>query len=166
VLIPRFPPQSLNLSTRANVLTGDNVVIGGFIINGSDSKNVIIRGIGPSSGVPGALADPVLELYRGNTLLMTNNNWKDTQQSAIQQTGIPPPNDLESAIISALSPGAYTAVLRGNGGSTGIGLVEVYDLNATTSNAQLANLSTRGFVQDGQQRHDCRISSGRRHRHK
>src|SRR5213075_971263 len=97
--IPRFPPQSLNISTRANVLTGDNVVIGGFIIAGTDQKTVIIRGIGPSSGAPGSLADPTLELYNGSTLLATNNNWRDTQETVIQQSGLPPGNNLESAIV-------------------------------------------------------------------
>ncbi|OLE55829.1 MAG: hypothetical protein AUG51_01305 [Acidobacteria bacterium 13_1_20CM_3_53_8] len=147
--IPRFPPQSLNISTRANVLTGDNVVIGGFIITGTDQKNVIIRGIGPSSGVPGALADPTLELYNGSTLLATNNNWRDTQETVIQQSGLPPGNNLESAIVRLLSPGTYTAILRGNGGGTGIGLVEAYDLDAAVTNSQLANISTRGLVQNG-----------------
>lgn len=147
--IPRFPAQSLNLATRANILTGDNALIGGFIINGNDQKNVIIRAIGPSSGVPGALADPTLELFVGSTLVATNNNWRDTQESVVQQTGLAPSNDLESAIVRLLSPGAYTAVVRGNGGTTGIGLVEAYDLNAATTNSQLANLSTRGFVQAG-----------------
>ena len=147
--IPRFPPQSLNISTRANVLSGDNVVIGGFIITGTDQKNVIIRGIGPSSGVPGALADPTLELYNGSTLLATNNNWRDTQETVIQQSGLPPGNNLESAIVRLLSPGTYTAILRGNGGGTGIGLVEAYDLDAAVTNSQLANISTRGLVQTG-----------------
>jgi hypothetical protein len=147
--IPRFPAQSLNLATRANILTGDNALIGGFIINGTDQKNVIIRGIGPSSGVTGSLADPTLELYVGNTLVATNNNWRDTQETVILQTGLAPANDLESAMVQLLSPGAYTAVVRGNGGTTGIGLVEAYDLNSATTNSQLANLSTRGFVQAG-----------------
>jgi FG-GAP-like repeat len=147
--IPRFPAQSLNISTRLNVLNGDNVLIGGFIIAGNDPKNVIIRGIGPSSGLPGALADPTLELFSGNTRLATNNNWKDTQQAAIEQTGIPPGNDFESAIVQLLPPGSYTAILRGNAGGTGIGLVEAYDLNHATTDSQLANISTRGFVQTG-----------------
>ena len=147
--IPRFPAQSLNLSTRLKVLTGDNALVGGFIITGNDPKQVIIRGLGPSTGVPGALSDPTLQLFSGNTETASNNNWKDSQQTAIEQTGIPPTNELESAIVQTLNPGNYTAVLRGNGGATGIGLIEVYDLNATTSNSQLGNISTRGFVQTG-----------------
>lgn len=148
--IPRFPAQSLNISTRTNVLNGDNnALIGGFILTGPDSKFVIIRGIGPSSGVPGALADPTLELFRDNTSIAMNNNWKDTQQSVIEGTGLPPGNDLEAAIVQVLTPGSYTAVLRGNGGGTGIGLVEAYDLNSASTNSRLANISTRGLVQTG-----------------
>jgi hypothetical protein len=147
--IPRYPAQSLNLATRADVLTGDNVVIGGFIVNGTEPKKVIVRGIGPSSGAPGALADPTLELFQGNTRIATNDNWKDSQEAAILQTGLQPGDNLESAIVQTLNPGAYTAVLRGNGSSTGIGLMEVFDLNSATSNSLLANLSTRGFVQTG-----------------
>ena len=147
--ISHFPPQSLNLSTRAKVLTGDDVVIGGFIITGIDPKNVIVRGMGPSTGVPGALMDPTLELHSGNSVLASNNDWKDSQQAAIEQTGIAPTNNFESAIVRTLSPGAYTAILRGNGGGTGIGVVEVYDLNAAVTDSQLANLSTRGVVQSG-----------------
>lgn len=152
--IPRFPAQSLNLSTRARVLNGDNVLIGGFIINGNDPKSVIIRGIGPSSGVTGSLSDPTLELFSGNTSIASNNDWKTrpdgtSQQAEVEATSIPPANDLESALVRTLAPGAYTAVLRGNGGGTGIGLVEVYDLTPTIADSQLANISTRGLVETG-----------------
>jgi len=147
--IPHFPAQSLNVSTRLNVLNGENVLIGGFIITGNDSKNVIIRGIGPSTTLPGALADPTLELFSGSTLLATNNNWRDTQQAVIEQTGIAPTNDLESAIVQLLPPGSYTTILRGNQGGTGVGLVEAYDLNSAATDSQLGNISTRGFVQTG-----------------
>ena len=152
--IPRFPAQSLNIATRANVLNGDNVLIGGFIVTGNDRKNVLLRGIGPSSGVPGALADPTLELYSGNTLLATNNDWKtasngSSQQAEIEATTIPPKNDLESALVRLLPPGSYTAILRGSNGGTGIGVVEAYDLNQATTDSQLANISTRGFVDKG-----------------
>ena len=146
--IPRFPSQLLNISTRLNVLTDDNVLIGGFILTGTDPKTVIIRGIGPSSGVPGALADPTLELFAGGKLLASNNNWQDTQRAAIERTGIPPANDLESAIVETLDPGSYTAILRGNGRGTGIGLIEAYDLDQTADSV-LANISSRGFVQSG-----------------
>jgi hypothetical protein len=152
--IPRYPAQSLNLSTRARVLNGDNVLIGGFIINGNDLKSVIVRGIGPSSGVTGALSDPTLELFSGDTLIASNNDWKTrsdgtSQQAEVEATSIPPTNELESALVRTLAPGPYTAVLRGNGGGTGIGLVEVYDLTPTIADSQLANISTRGFVASG-----------------
>ena len=148
-----IPPPSrlLNIATRLRVQTGENVLIGGFIITGTDTKNVIIRGIGPSLSqfFAGTLADPTLELFQGNTLLESNDNWKlrsdgSSQQAAVAATGIPPSNDLESAIVRTLQPGAYTAILRGKN-SIGIGVVEAYDLNQT-SNSKLANIATRGFV--------------------
>jgi len=139
-------PQLLNLSTRLQVQADPEELIGGFIVTGTDAKRVIIRGLGPSLGqfVSGALADPILELYRGSTLLMTNDNWKENQ-AEIEATGIPPGNDLESAIVRTLDPGAYTAVLRGKNNTTGIGLVEAYDLDQA-ANSMLANVSTRGLV--------------------
>ena len=143
--------QPVNLSTRMRVETGDNVGIGGFIISGVTPKHVLIRAIGPSltqSGVPDALADPVLELFHsGPTPIASNNNWRDTREAAIKATGIPPVNDLESAIDTMLPPGDYTAVVRGNNGGTGVALVEVYDLNQSAG--KLANISTRAFVQTG-----------------
>jgi hypothetical protein len=139
----------LNISTRLPVRGGDNVLIGGFIITGQDSKKVIIRGIGPSlatAGVQGSLSDPTLELHASNgTLMATNDNWRETQPEDIQATTIPPSSDLESAIVATLSPGAYTGVVAGKNSTTGIGLVEVYDLSAAAT-AKLANISTRGFV--------------------
>jgi hypothetical protein len=130
---------------------GDNVGIGGFIIAGVTPKHVLIRAIGPSltqSGVPDVLADPVIELYHsGPSPFATNNNWRDTQEESIKATGIPPVNDLESAIDTTLTPGNYTAVVRGNNGGTGVALVEVYDLNQPAG--KLANISTRAFVQTG-----------------
>jgi hypothetical protein len=143
-------PQLLNISTRLRVQTGDNALIGGFIITGTDPKKVLIRGIGPSLSAffSGALADPTLELYAGSTLLSTNDNWKSDQQTAIESTGIPPGDDLESAIVRTLAPGSYTAILRGKNNTTGIGVVEAYDLDRT-ANSRLANISTRGFVETG-----------------
>ena len=131
--------------------TGENVLIAGFIITGTDDKEVIVRGLGPSlevNGVPvpNRLADPVLNLFSGDSLLMTNDNWKDSQEAEIEATGIAPTNDLESAIVTALAPGRYTAILSGNNGGTGTGLVEVYD-HDTTVNSTLGNASTRGLVQ-------------------
>ncbi len=146
------PPALLNISTRMRVLVGEQVLIAGFIITGTDPKQVIIRGIGPSlNGVGVTLADPTLELHQGSTTLATNDNWKindqtgQSQQAEIEATTIPPKNDLESAIVATLTPGAYTAILAGKNGGTGVGLVEVYDL-AQGANSKLANISTRGFV--------------------
>ena len=134
------------------VQTGDNVGIGGFIITGSTPKQVIIRAIGPTlaaSDIVNVLADPVLELHGPSGFAtITNNNWRDTQEQEIQDTGIPPTNDLESAIVATLDPGAYTAVVRGNGNTSGVGLVEVYDLNQGVD-SKLANLATRAFVSTG-----------------
>ena len=144
--------KAINLSTRMRVQTGDNVGIGGFIITGDTSKHVIIRAIGPSLtgfGVPNALADPVLELHGPGTFTtFTNDNWRDTQEDEIEATGIAPTDNLESAIIATLAPGAYTAIVRGNGSTSGVALVEVYDLNQE-ANSKLANLSTRAFVNTG-----------------
>jgi hypothetical protein len=149
------PSQFLNISTRLRVQTGDNVLIGGFIIKGTDPKKVIIRGIGPSLAqfFNGALSDPTLELYQGSTLLATNDNWKmrsdgTSQQAEVEATTIPPTNDLEAAIVRTLDPGAYTAILRGKGDATGIGVVEAYDLTPGT-NSKAGNISTRGFVDSG-----------------
>ena len=146
--------QSLNLAARLNVGTGDDVLIGGLIVSGSVPKEVLLRGLGPSladNGVPVAnvLADPTLELYQEGTLVMSNNDWKDSQQGEIEATLIPPTNDLESAIVATLDPGSYTVVLRGQNGGTGIGLVEAYDLDPD-ANSSLANTSTRGLVQAGE----------------
>jgi uncharacterized delta-60 repeat protein len=147
---PVAPSQLLNISTRMRVQTGENVLIGGFIITGTDSKNVIIRGIGPSlsSFFSGVLANPTLELFQGSTLLQSNNDWKDTQRIEIEATSLQPSNDFESAIVRMLPPGSYTAIVRGLAGTTGIGVVEAYDLNRT-ANSKFANISTRGFVETG-----------------
>ena len=142
----------LNISTRAGVQTGDDALIGGFIVNGSGPKKVLIRGLGPSltgQSVGGVLQDPVLELNNSSgisSVIATNDDWKQSQQSEIAATGIPPSNDAEAAIVQTLSPGAYTAVLRGKGSGTGVGLVEVYDLSG---DSELANLSSRGRVETG-----------------
>ena len=141
-------PGLLNISTRMQVLTGDQVLIGGFIINGTDPKMVILRAIGPSLtdfGVAGALADPVLELRAlDGSVIATNDNWT-SDRAAIEATGLQPSKDLESAIVATLDPGAYTAIVSGKDGTTGVGLVEAYDLD-TAAASELANISTRGFV--------------------
>jgi hypothetical protein len=142
----------VNLSTRLFAQTGDNVGIAGFILTGNAPKKVIVRGIGPSLskfGVPNPLADPTLELRRiDRSLIRSNDNWRQDQETEIKNSGIPPTNDLESAIVETLLPGNYTAILAGKNGGTGIGLVEVFDLDQA-SDSKLANLSTRGFVQTG-----------------
>jgi hypothetical protein len=163
---PNPPAQPLNLSTRMQVGTGENVGIGGFIITevapraainvpeGTASKHVLIRAIGPSlasQSVPDALADPVLELHGpGGFVTVINNNWRDdpAQEALIAASGIPPTNDLESAIDAVLTPGAYTAVVRGNNDTSGVALVEVYDIGAGFL-TKLANISTRAFVSTG-----------------
>ena len=138
-------PKALNIATRMRVETGDNVLIAGFIITGSAPKRVLIRGIGPSLPVGGALSDPTLDLDGG---AFFNDDWRTDQKDDINETTIPPSNDRESAIVATLEPGAHTAVLRGKNDGTGVGLVEVYDLESG-SPVQLANISTRGQVQTG-----------------
>jgi hypothetical protein len=147
------PDRLLNISTRLRVGTGENSLIGGFIITGSEPKKVIVRAIGPSlgaQGVSGVLENPTLELFDGaGESIAFNSNWKDEQQSEIEASTIPPANEREAAIVRTLSPGNYTAVVRGQGDTTGIGLVEVYDL-AGAAAAKLANISSRGFVEAGE----------------
>lgn len=154
-------PQLANISTRLAVGTGDNVLIGGFIITGTQTSKIILRAIGPSLtqfGVPGALADPSLELYGSDgALLATNGDWHVTQVGGIvastnsydiQNTGFSPTREAESAILATLSAGAYTTIVRGKNNTTGVALVEAYDLDWGVD-AKLANISTRGFVQTG-----------------
>ena len=112
---------------------------------------MILRGIGPSLagvGVPNPLADPIMELHVSTFVPIVNDNWRDTQEAEIIATGLAPTNDLESAIVVTLNPGAYTVVLRGKNNGTGVGLVETYDLNQAAA-SKLANVSTRGFVGTG-----------------
>jgi len=140
-----------NISTRLRVETGDNVLIGGFIITGTQPKKIILRAIGPSLPVAGALADPVLELRDSSgALIQSNDNWRSDQEAEIIASTIPPTNNLESAIVATLpaNNSAYTAIVRGVDNGTGIGAVEVYDLNQAVD-SKLANISTRGFVQTG-----------------
>ncbi|MEY2489062.1 MAG: hypothetical protein QOC70_1004, partial [Verrucomicrobiota bacterium] len=151
---PTPAAQPNNLSTRMRVQPGDNAGIGGFIITGTSPKHVLLRAIGPSlsqSGVPNVLADPVLELHGpGSFAAITNDNWRDdpAQEAAIIATGIAPTNNLESAIDTTLNPGAYTAVVRGKNNTSGVALVEIYDLSQAVL-AKLANISTRAFVSTG-----------------
>lgn len=150
---PTATPTSVllsNISTRLDVRTGDQVLIGGFIITGNDPKQVVLRAIGPSLvsfGISNPLPDPILELHGSDgSLITTNDNWKETQQSEIEASGFQPSSDLESAIITTLDPGSYTAIVSGKDGGTGVGLVEGYDLDQS-ADSQLGNISTRGFVE-------------------
>ena len=149
-----------NISARAHVFSGERVLIGGFIINGAQNKTVLIRGIGPSLaslGIGMPLADPVLELhdYTG-ALIAFNDNWQDSQRTQIIDSGLAPPNNLESAIVTTLAPGAYTAIVQGKAMTTGIALVEIYDIDQN-ANAEITNLSARGFVGTG---NDVMIGGG------
>jgi hypothetical protein len=141
-LSPEFHSILGNISTRSFVQTGDNVMIGGFIVQGTTSKRVIIRAIGPELtqyGVPNALADPTLELYDANShLIASNDNWQHTivggiitrnQAVDIRNSGYAPGDGRESAIIASLPAGNYTAIVRGVNNTTGVALVEVYDLD-------------------------------------
>ena len=156
---PIVSAQLGNISTRAFVQTGDNVMIGGFIVQGSQLKRVIIRAIGPELaqyGIPNPLLNPTLELHDvTGALIASNDNWRTTiiggiitsnQVAEIRASGHAPGDGRESAIIADLPPGNYTAIVRGVNGSTGVALAEVYDLDAQ-ANATLGNISTRSFVQ-------------------
>jgi hypothetical protein len=129
--------QPANISTRGFVDTGDNVMIGGLIVGGGSgggTARVLLRALGPSISVADALSDPTLELHDGDGALVdSNNNWKtrpdgSSQQAEIEATTIPPANDLESALLQTLPPGNYSAIVRGNNSTVGVGLVEVYHL--------------------------------------
>jgi hypothetical protein len=140
------PPVFANVSTRLSVGTSDNVLIGGFIITGTQPKKVIVRAVGPIPSVPGQLADPKLALFDSTGMIASNDNWRSDQQSEIIASGVAPSRDSEAAIVRTLPAGNYTAVVSGANDSTGIALVEVYDLDRTVD-SKLGNISTRGFVQ-------------------
>jgi len=169
-----LPTALANISSRGGVLTGNNVMIGGFIVDGTAPKRILIRSRGPSMAgapffVPGTLANPMVQLFSGPTIIAQNDNWQDAPScpgfvcegaSEILNTGLDPctPNPgqssspqncaLEAAILITLPPGAYTAIVNGVAGGTGVGLVEVFEADATTV-SELSNISTRGFVQSG-----------------
>jgi hypothetical protein len=151
------PARLLNLATRARVLAGDQNSIAGFIIVGTQGTSILVRGIGPSltgNGVPGALQDPVIELYKDNTLVKTNDNWKvddktgNSQEQEILNPGLPPTDNRESAIWYIPEAGTYPVVLRGKNNTTGIGVAEIYELYQSPYCA-LGNLSGRAFVDTG-----------------
>src|SRR5205814_494504 len=129
--------------------------IGGFIISGNAPKTILLRGIGPSLsqfGIPPAnvLKDPVIELHASDgSLIVSNDNWKDSpQRNQIERSAFQPSDEREAVILATLQPGAYSAVLSGSGNTTGIGILEIYD-NSLAADSDLANISTRGFVQSG-----------------
>ena len=138
-----------NISTRMKVGAGQNVLIGGFIIKGEQSKTLVLRAIGPSLsavGVTNVLADPILEVHdSGGNVVATNDDWRDgAQASQIQQRGLAPSDSLEAALLVTLAPGNYTAVVSGYGTTGGNGLVEAYEMDANTT--RLVNISTRGRI--------------------
>jgi hypothetical protein len=144
--------EMANISTRAAVGTGENVLIGGFIITGTEPLKVVVRAVGPSmaaNGVAGALQDPTLELFAPDGTTVFNDNWGDAQAAELTTSGLAPGDPREAAVIATLEPGAYTAVIRGAGDTTGLALVEAYALSGT-STSNLANISTRGTVQSGE----------------
>jgi hypothetical protein len=147
------PTKFANVSSRLPVQTGDNVLFAGFIITGTQSKKVMLRAIGPSLNLQGQLENPTLELFQGNNSLGSNDDWQNqpaADRQAVIDTTIAPPNDLESALMRTLPANstAFTAIVRGANNSTGIGVIEVYDLDRLID-SKLANISTRGFVQTG-----------------
>jgi Matrixin len=148
---PTGNSQILQLSTRSSVGVGDNVMIGGFIINGTVNKQVLVRAIGPSLGplgVANPLQNPFLELKDANGMtLAANDDWRATQEQEIIDTDLTPGDDHESALIADLAPDRYTAIVTGVGDTTGVALVEVYDLEP--ENGKLANISTRAHVGTG-----------------
>lgn len=145
------PPRLANIATRMQVLTGSDVMIGGFIIGGSSTKTVVVRARGPSltqAGVPGALQNPQLQLFQGQTVIASNDDWGSaTNAAAISASGFAPSQTAEAAILINLAPGAYTAIVSGVGGTTGVGIVEVFEVDATA--VPLRNIATRGQVLTG-----------------
>jgi hypothetical protein len=146
-----YATRLINLSTRGRVQAGDNVLIGGFIIQGNRPKTVVVRAVGPSLAaysVSGALADPMLQIYSGQTVMASNDDWQTSSNvAAVQASGLAPANKLESAILTTLNPGAYTAIVSGVGEATGVAIIEVFEVD--TPENPLINISTRGLVQTG-----------------
>ena len=159
------PAQLVNISTRGRVDVGDNVMIGGFVVNGTTLRRVLVRAAGPSLanfGVPGVLANPLLQIFAGPALIAQNDDWQASDPlcqtsgyacgsaAEIGGTGLAPTNALESAVLITLPPGAYTAIVSGVGGGTGVGLVEVFDVDTSPiETSHLVNISTRGRVEVG-----------------
>ena len=152
----KFPvvgPQALNISARAMIAGGDNVLIAGFIVSGDEDKTIVLRALGPSlstAGVSDALPDPIITLFDASgAMIATNDDWEsDARANEIASAGLAPASNLESATVQTLTPGAYTAVVRGKADAGGIGLVDAYDLSPDTT-SRLANISARGLVGTG-----------------
>jgi arylsulfate sulfotransferase len=150
---PAVGPQALNLSTRGLIGTGDNVLIGGFIVRGTEPKPMVLRALGPSLsgfGLSNVLTDPVLSVYDSSgNLVGTNDNWQsDVNHAVVEANGLAPANPLEAAQVRTLAPGAYTVIVTGKDATPGIGLVEVYDVLPQTT-TKFVNMSTRGSVGTG-----------------
>lgn len=148
------PVGAVNISTRMPIGAEPNLLIGGFIVTGNAPKKLVIRALGPSLPVGGAMQDPVLEIHAGDgTVLASNDNWHSDDPQSIIDSQVPPTSDAEAAIVAAFQPGGYTAIVHGKDGTTGVGQLEIYDLGTAaidaSSDAKLANISTRGFVQTG-----------------
>ncbi len=141
-------PRLANIATRMQVLTGADVLIGGFIIGGSQAKTVVVRARGPSltaAGVPGALQNPLLQLFSGATQIAANDDWQQAANAdTVLSSGFAPADSRESAILATLTPGAYTAIVSGMGGTTGVGIVEVFEVDLPE--VPLINIATRGQV--------------------
>lgn len=139
--------SAVNISTRMVVETGDNVLIGGFIVYGTGQKTIAVRARGPSLPIAGALNDPVLELHDATgAIVAQNDDWRTSQETALTNAGMAPPHDKDAALITVVATGSYTVVVRGVTNATGLALVEVYDLDVGTPTARLGNISTRGHV--------------------
>jgi hypothetical protein len=154
-LLPATGNTLVNLASRGLVQTGNNVLIGGFIITGNAPKKVLVRAIGPSLnylGVSAALDDPTLTIFDSNSVQVGfNDNWpNDPNKQDVIDTGIAPSYDRESALVRTLAPGGYTVKVAGAGNTTGVALVEIYDLESQLS-SRLANIATRGRVNGGDQ---------------
>jgi len=155
LFLPR-PSGAVNIASRLLAGTGENVLIGGFIVTGDSPKVVLVRALGPSLadfGVPNPLQDPTLKLQDSGGNIVVNDNWQSDQEQVIQDTNISPRNVLESAIIRGLTPGNYTAIVEGKNGASGTALVEIYDLGTAllgnSGRAKLGNIATRGFAGNG-----------------
>jgi hypothetical protein len=145
-------PRLVNIATRMSVQTGSNVLIGGFVLGGNTPKSIVVRARGPSltaAGVPGALSNPVLQLFQGPTMIDSNDNWQShPNQANLQTSGFAPSENLEAAIFTTIGPGPFSAIVTGAGGGTGVGIIEVFEVPGGEEK-RLINISTRGQVLTG-----------------